>query len=222
MQIQKHIIEVKRESERMKERPKEIMTITLIGINILVFIVLTMIGRTEDGYFMLQHGAMYEPYIIENQEYYRLFTSLFLHFGISHLLNNMVLLWALGSIFEKEAGKIRFLLCYFISGIGGNLLSLYWNTIHDRQIVSAGASGAIFGLMGGLLWIVFANRGRLGTLSGRGMLIMVVLSLYFGFTSTGVDNLAHVSGLICGFLTALLTYRRKNQKILTVSDINDI
>ena len=93
----------------MKERPKEIMTITLIGINILVFIVLTMIGRTEDGYFMLQHGAMYEPYIIENQEYYRLFTSLFLHFGISHLLNNMVLLWALGSIFEKEAGKIRFL-----------------------------------------------------------------------------------------------------------------
>ena len=192
----------------MKERPKEIMTITLIGINILVFIVLTMIGRTEDGYFMLQHGAMYEPYIIENQEYYRLFTSLFLHFGISHLLNNMVLLWALGSIFEKEAG--------------GNLLSLYWNTMHDRQIVSAGASGAIFGLMGGLLWIVFANRGRLGTLSGRGMLIMVVLSLYFGFTSTGVDNLAHVGGLICGFLTALLTYRRKDQKILTVSDINDI
>ena len=157
----------------MKERPKEIMTITLIGINILVFIVLTMIGRTEDGYFMLQHGAMYEPYIIENQEYYRLFTSLFLHFGIS-------------------------------------------------QIVSAGASGAIFGLMGGLLWIVFANRGRLGTLSGRGMLIMVVLSLYFGFTSTGVDNLAHVGGLICGFLTVLLTYRRKDQKILTVSDINDI
>ena len=51
---------------------------------------------------------------------------------------------------------------------------------------------------------------------------MVVLSLYFGFTSTGVDNLAHVGGLICSFLTALLTYRRKNQKILTVSDINDI
>ena len=80
----------------MKERPKEIMTIMLIGINILVFIALTMIGRTEDGYFMLQHGAMYEPYIIENQEYYRLFTSLFLHFGISHLLNNM------GFFFGKE------------------------------------------------------------------------------------------------------------------------
>ena len=92
----------------MKERPKEIMTIMLIGINILVFIALTMIGRTEDGYFMLQHGAMYEPYIIENQEYYRLFTSLFLHFGISHLLNNMVLLWALDRFLKKRPVKFDF------------------------------------------------------------------------------------------------------------------
>ena len=142
----------------MKERPKEIMTITLIGINILVFIVLTMIGRTEDGYFMLQHGAMYEPYIIENQEYYRLFTSLFLHFGISHLLNNMVLLWALGSIFEKEAGKIRFLLCYFISGIGSNFRTngrvaldciceqgKAWNTVRKRH--------ADYGCTESLFWI---------------------------------------------------------------------
>ena len=144
----------------MKERPKEIMTIMLIGINILVFIALTMIGRTEDGYFMLQHGAMYEPYIIENQEYYRLFTSLFLHFGISHLLNNMVLLWALGSIFEKEAGKIRFLFCYFISGIGGNLLSLYWNIMHDRQIVSAGASGANFRTNGRVALDCICKQGK--------------------------------------------------------------
>lgn len=92
----------------MKERPKEIMTITLIGINILVFIVLTMIGRTEDGYFMLQHGAMYEPYIIENQEYYRLFTSLFLHFGISHLLNNMVLCGLLDRFLKKIPVKFDF------------------------------------------------------------------------------------------------------------------
>ena len=137
------------------------MTITLIGINILVFIVLTMIGRTEDGYFMLQHGAMYEPYIIENQEYYRLFTSLFLHFGISHLLNNMVLLWALGSIFEKEAGKIRFLFCYFISGNRRvNLLSLYWNTMHDRQIVSAGASGSNFRTNGRVVLDCICKQGK--------------------------------------------------------------
>ena len=206
----------------MKERPKEIMTITLIGINILVFIVLTMIGRTEDGYFMLQHGAMYEPMILENQEYYRFFTCMFLHFGIQHLLNNMVMLGALGWQLEPVIGKVKYLLIYFISGLGGSGLSFAWNVMHEEQSVSAGASGAIFGLMGALLYVVIANRGRLGDLSGKGMMLMVLLSLYFGFTSTGVDNLAHVGGLICGFLTALLTYRRKDQKILTVSDINDI
>ena len=72
--------------------------------------------------------------------------------------------------------------------------------------VSAGASGAIFGLLGALLWVVIRNRGKAGRLTGRGMLFMVLLSLYFGFTSTGVDNAAHVGGLICGFLTAVLLY----------------
>ena len=75
--------------------------------------------------------------------------------------------------------------------------------------MSAGASGAIFGLMGALLYVVIANRGRLGRLSGRGMLVMVALSLYFGLTSSGVDNLAHIGGLVSGFLLAVVLYRRR-------------
>ena len=152
---------------------------------------------------------MYEPLVTEGHEYYRLITSLFLHFGIQHLLNNMVMLGALGYQLENEIGRIKFLLIYFISGIGGNLCSLYWNVSHGEQVISAGASGAIFGLMGALLYIVAVNRGRLGRLSGRGMLIMVALSLYFGLTSSGVDNSAHVGGLICGILITVLLYRRK-------------
>lgn len=178
-------------------------------INVLVFFLLSLRGDTESGYFMLQYGAMYEPLVTEGHEYYRLITSLFLHFGIQHLLNNMVMLGALGYQLENEIGRIKFLLIYFISGIGGNLCSLYWNVSHGEQIISAGASGAIFGLMGALLYIVAVNRGRLGRLSGRGMLIMVALSLYFGLTSSGVDNSAHVGGLICGILITVLLYRRK-------------
>lgn len=166
-------------------------------------------GDTESGYFMLQYGAMYEPLVTEGHEYYRLITSLFLHFGIQHLLNNMVMMGALGYQLENEIGRIKFLLIYFISGIGGNLCSLYWNVSHGEQVISAGASGAIFGLMGALLYIVAVNRGRLGRLSGRGMLIMVALSLYFGLTSSGVDNSAHIGGLICGILITVLLYRRK-------------
>ena len=184
-------------------------TTGLIVINVLVFFLLSLRGDTESGYFMLQYGAMYEPLVTEGHEYYRLITSLFLHFGIQHLLNNMVMLGALGYQLENEIGRIRFLLIYFISGIGGNLCSLYWNVSHGEQIISAGASGAIFGLMGALLYIVAVNRGRLGRLSGRGMLIMVALSLYFGLTSSGVDNSAHVGGLICGILITVLLYRRK-------------
>ena len=193
----------------MRRQPQAVCTTGLIVINVLVFFLLSLRGDTESGYFMLQYGAMYEPLVTEGHEYYRLITSLFLHFGIQHLLNNMVMLGALGYQLENQIGRIKFLLIYFISGIGGNLCSLYWNVSHGEQVISAGASGAIFGLMGALLYIVAVNRGRLGRLSGRGMLIMVALSLYFGMTSSGVDNSAHIGGLIWGILITVLLYRRK-------------
>ena len=194
----------------MRQKPEAICTVALIVINIAVFFILTMFGDTEDAVFMLQHGAMYEPYIIEGHEYYRIFTCLFLHFGITHLLNNMVMLGALGWNLELEIGKVRFVIIYFAGGMIGNIVSLFYDLTLEQPAVSAGASGAIFGLMGALLYVVIANRGRLGRLSGRGMLVMVVLSLYFGLTSTGVDNFAHIGGLVSGFLLAVLLYRRKH------------
>ena len=152
---------------------------------------------------------MYSDFVIQDHEYYRLFTCLFLHFGIEHLLNNMVILGALGWNLELQTGKIRFLLIYFGSGLFGNVVSLIFHGAAQEYTVSAGASGAIFGLMGALLWVVIANHGRLGRLSGRGMLVMVALSLYFGLSSSGVDNYAHIGGLVCGFLLALILYRKR-------------
>lgn len=194
----------------MRQKPEAVCTTVIIVINVAVFLILSLFGNTEDAVFMLQHGAMYEPMVTQQHEFYRIFTSMFLHFGITHLLNNMVLLGALGWNLELEIGKIRFLIIYLVSGIGGNLLSLYFGISAETYAVSAGASGAIFGLMGALLYVVIANRGRLGRLSGRGMLFMVVLSLYFGFTSSGVDNWAHIGGLITGFVMAVILYRRKD------------
>lgn len=194
----------------MKQKPEALCTTVIIVINVAVFLILSLFGDTEDAVFMFQHGAMYEPMVTQQHEFYRIFTSMFLHFGITHLLNNMVLLGALGWNLELEIGKMRFLIIYLVSGIGGNLLSLYFGILAETYAVSAGASGAIFGLMGALLYVVIANRGRLGRLSGRGMLFMVILSLYFGFTSSGVDNWAHIGGLITGFVMAVILYRRKN------------
>jgi rhomboid protease GluP len=193
----------------VRRRSEALCTTVLIVINVAVFLILSMLGNTEDAVFMLHHGAMYEPLVTEGQEYYRLFTCMFLHFGITHLMNNMVMLGALGWNLEVEIGKIRFIIIYFISGLGGNILSLIAGISAGEAVVSAGASGAVFGLMGALLYVVIANRGRLGRLSGRGMIFMVILSLYFGLTSSGVDNMAHIGGLICGFFLAVILYRPK-------------
>lgn len=193
----------------MRQKPEAVCTTVLIIANAAVFFIMLLIGDPEDAYFMMNHGAMYEPAIVEGKEYYRIFTSMFLHFGITHLLNNMVMLGALGWNLELETGKIKFLIIYFGSGITGNLLSLFINMSTGENVVSAGASGAVFGLMGALFYVVIANRGRIGRLSGRGMIFMILLSLYFGLTSSGVNNEAHIGGLICGFILAAVLYRRK-------------
>lgn len=194
----------------MRNKPEAPCTVALIVINVAVFFILSLFGNTEDAMFMLEHGAMFEPLITEEHEYYRIITSMFLHFGIEHLLNNMVILGALGWNLELETGKIRFLIIYLVSGIGGNLLSLYLGVSSAEYAVSAGASGAIFGLMGALLYVAARNRGRMGRISGKGVLFMIALSLYFGITSSGVDNAAHIGGLLCGFILAVILYRKKN------------
>lgn len=187
-------------------------TVLLAVVNVIVFLVLSFQGMTEDGRFMLQHGAMYVPYLIKNGEYYRLFTSMFLHFGYDHLFNNMVVLVAMGWNLELEIGKIKFLIVYFVSGLAGNILSAWRDILTGNMAVSAGASGAIFGIIGALLYVAIRNRGRIGEISGKGLVFMVVLTLYYGFTSGGVDNMAHIGGLAAGFLMGVLLYRKRKDK----------
>ncbi len=196
----------------MKKNYNIICTKGLIIVNIGVFLILTVLGNTENVIFMVDHGAMYEPYIIQGKEYYRLLTSQFLHFGIEHLLNNMVLLGALGWHVEDVVGHVKFLVIYLLSGIGGNLCSLFWNMIHGNAVISAGASGAVFGIMGALACIFIKNKGKQGNLTGKGIVILIVLSLYVGFTSPGVDNIAHVGGLLFGLLTTFFLYRAPKSK----------
>lgn len=192
----------------MERHPESLCTVGLISINVLVFLILSFLGNTEDAVFMLMHGAMYEPYITQYHEYYRILTSIFLHFGIHHILNNMVMLGALGWNLEKEIGKVRLLCIYLLSGIGANVFSMWWNIMRGENHVSAGASGAVFGLMGALFYVAVLNKGRIGRLSGKGLLFMIALSLYFGFTTVGVDNAAHIGGLIFGFCLSVFLYRR--------------
>lgn len=205
------------ETKTINEK-KAICTIILLAINVIVFFYLSFLGMTEDGEFLLAHGAMYVPYVLEGQEYYRIVTSMFLHFGFEHLMNNMLLLAVIGWNLELEIGKVKFLIIYLLSGICGNALSAYAEICTGDYAISAGASGAVFGIIGALLYVAIRNKGRIGEISGKGILFMIALSMYFGFTSEGVDNLAHIGGVVSGFLLAVLLYWKRKDKPGTSSE----
>ena len=185
---------------------------TIILVNILVFLAVEISGGSLDTENMISWGAMYVPLCLERQEYYRLFTSMFLHFGMAHLVNNMLVLYVLGDHLECAMGKLAYLFLYLAGGFGGNLISFLVDIQRENYAVSAGASGAVFAVMGGLFYVILINRGKLDDFTTRKLLIVAGLALYFGFTSTGVDNAAHVGGLLCGFLSAVLLYRRKKSQ----------
>ena len=198
----------------MEEIKKEPMTVLFILLNILIFLVVDFTGGSENTVHMIECGAAYPPLILENGEVYRLFTCMFLHFGISHLANNMLVLFVLGQRLEPVVGKIKFILIYLLGGLGGNVISLLADVKKNEYAVSAGASGAVFAVMGAMIYVVIWSHGQLQDISTRQILIMAAFSLYFGFTSTGVDNAAHVGGMIMGFLLAVLLYHPSSQKKL--------
>lgn len=195
----------------MEEFRKEPATIILVVLNALVFLAVEFTGFSQDTVHMLDWGAAYTPCIVEEGETYRIFTSMFLHFGIEHLINNMLVLFVLGSRLERVIGSLRFAVIYFLGGIAGNVVSLLYDLKQGETAVSAGASGAVFAVMGGMILVVLCNKGRLEDLSMRQILILAVFSLYFGFTSSGVDNAAHLGGFLAGFILAVIVYhpRRK-------------
>ena len=195
----------------MEEFRKEPATIILVVLNALVFLAVEFTGFSQDTVHMLDWGAAYIPCIVEEGETNRIFTSMFLHFGIEHLINNMLVLFVLGSRLERVIGSLRFAVIYFLGGIAGNVVSLLYDLKQGEAAVSAGASGAVFAVMGGMILVVLCNKGRLEDLSMRQILILAVFSLYFGFTSSGVDNAAHLGGFLAGFILAVIVYhpRRK-------------
>lgn len=179
----------------------------IVGFNILVFLGIIILNK---GYFavydtdiMLQMGAMSYDTVMAG-EWYRLVTSMFLHFGLSHLINNMVLLVYAGCELERRIGSVRYLVIYLLAGIIGNVVSLLWYSYKDIYVVSAGASGAIFGVIGALFVVLLTNHTKTENLTPQRLLFMVIITIYYGLTSVGVDNAAHIGGLFGGIIGGFL------------------
>ena len=184
------------------------VNITLVAINVVIFFIGEMIAKLSGDALFLNLGAMH-PILVLYGQWYRLITATFLHSDISHLVNNMLLLICLGSCLEKAIGKVKYIIFYFAAGIISSLVSMGWMLYSEDIAWSIGASGVVFAIMGAVLYIVIRNKGRFAGYSIKRYLIMLVLSLYFGFTTAGVDNAAHVGGAVVGFVLGVLLYRKK-------------
>lgn len=198
-----------------------IITGVLVIINVLVFIAIEFNGSSLDADYMIHVGAMYEPAFWQGHEYYRIVTHFFLHFGFDHLLNNMVSLLVLGYALENGIGRLWYALIYMFSGVFAGLVSVYYHMSEGQQVVSCGASGAIYGLMGALAVMLIVNRKNNLRREIPRFLLYIALSLYSGRMDPGIDNAAHVGGFAGGILICvivcmlkkLFTYR-KEQVIL--------
>ena len=129
-------------------------------------------------------------------EYYRLISSAFVHANLAHLLFNMYALWIIGMQLESFIGKWRFLVVYLFSAVCGSLLSV----VVTPDALSVGASGAIFGLLGALLYFGYHYRVYLGTVIKSQIIPLIIINLILGFMVPGIDNAAHIGGLIGGAL----------------------
>ena len=163
-------------------------------------------------------GALSWYPVVEKMEYYRILTSMFLHADWEHLLNNMLVLFFVGVYLERIAGKIKYLLLYFGAGIIAGLASIsynmwqYNNAEYSHPVYSIGASGAIFGVVGAMLYIILINRGRIEGISRRQIVMFAGVSLLGGIGNVQIDMAGHVGGFIAGLLLAALLYRRQKSK----------
>lgn len=177
------------------------LTWVLLAINVGVWLLMTALGGSERLDVLIAFGAKFNPLIVEGQVW-RLLSSIFLHIGLVHLLFNSYALFRLGTDVERVFGSGRFLALYLLSGVGGSLLSFAFNS-H----LSAGASGAIFGLVGALGSHLFRHREAFGRLGRRQLWDIVGVAAYnlvFGFIMPGIDNLGHLGGLVSGVVLGWL------------------
>ena len=178
-------------------------TASLVIINIVIFIICIFLGNT-----LYQAGQVGLEYI-KNYEYYRLLTAMFLHAGIDHIFGNMLLLYFIGNMLERVIGQKKFLIIYIFSGVIGNIVSCIYEFHISKPMVSVGASGGIFGLVGAMLYLVIRKNKRI-EISLTRMLFMVAYCIYSSFVGDNINIAAHFGGLVAGFfITFLLCQRRK-------------
>lgn len=191
------VAEAKRETKRIRRplaRPRSV-TAAILAVNVGVFAVDWVLGLAGRPDTLLEAGAMV-PLLVASGEWWRLFTAIFLHIGLLHLAFNSLALLVFGGLIEEALGSARMVALYLVTGFAASVTSY---TFGSPVVAAVGASGAIFGMLGA--WLAYNLRRRslsLARSNVQSALFLIAINLVFGFTVPGIDNLAHIGGLVSG------------------------
>ena len=194
--------------QKVFQNAKPFFTYILIAIQVAVFILMEFSGGSTDSKTLIEFGAKYSPYILQG-EWWRFFTPMIVHIGFIHLLMNTFSLYLIGAEVERIYGNTRFLLIYIFAGFAGTLGSFIMT-----PNLSAGASGAIFGCFGALLYFGMVYPKLFMRSMGSTVIVLIIINLIYGFTVPGIDNAGHIGGLIGGFLAAGVVHLPKAKSLL--------
>lgn len=188
--------------ERLAKMPW--VNICLVAVNVIIFLICTFTGD-----LLYNKGEFSVAEIIEDGSFYRMITSMFLHWDVQHLFSNMIVLYYVGEMVEKKLGHIPYAALYFLSGIAGDVFSMGYEFWLGEYYSSVGASGAVFGVEGALFLLVILNHGKLEYMTVGRVAFAIMFSLYSGFTATNINNAAHIGGVLMGFaVTAVIMIMR--------------
>ncbi len=196
--INKKNEEDSRKAEDVFRIKKPVVTLILIAINVMMFVAMYVFGYGSTHVMTLLKFGASHPELIKAGQYYRLITSSFLHIGLVHLIFNNYALYIIGPQLESFYGKTKFIIIYLFSAVTSTLLSMLF-----FDGVSAGASGSIFGLLGALLYFGYHYRVYLGSVIKSQIIPLILINLLLGFTFEGINNAAHIGGLIGGALISM-------------------
>lgn len=190
---------------------KPFFSYLFIAIQIIIFLVMEYVGSSTNSKTLIQFGAKFNPLILEG-EWWRFLTPMFLHIGFAHLIMNTLALFYIGISVERIYGRMRFLFIYLTAGFGGTLASFLFS-----PNLSAGASGAIFGCFGALLYFGMIYPRLFLRTMGVNVFVVLAINLVFGFTVPGIDNAGHLGGLVGGFLATGIVHFPKKKKVILQS-----
>ncbi len=173
------------------------MTTGLIAINLIMFIITISTGGFEIEN-LVRLGAMV-PAFVAGGEYFRILSSMFLHGGWLHFVMNMMALYYLGMAMERGIGSFRYFALYLLSGLGGSLAIVLFGAPYE---VTIGASGALFGIMAGMLYITFRRKNWFTPASNRSIRTMMILNLAITFLVPSISVYGHLGGFVVGFFAS--------------------